>query len=63
MKFNKEWHQNNRMPKNATLEQRIAWHIEHSKNCDCRKMPAKIAQLIEMENKEPLLLLPHPQET
>lgn len=31
MKINKEWHLKNRMPKNPTSEQRIAWHIEHKK--------------------------------
>lgn len=44
--INKEWHLKNRMPKNATLEQRIKWHIEHEKNCKCRKMPEKIRKLI-----------------
>ena len=35
-KLNKEWHLAHRMSKNATIEERIAWHIEHSKNCACR---------------------------
>ncbi|MEP7254948.1 MAG: hypothetical protein ABI666_04180 [Ferruginibacter sp.] len=42
MKLNKEWHQAHRMPKNATQEQRIAWHMEHGKHCACREMPAKL---------------------
>lgn len=46
MKLNKEWHHAHPMPKNPTQDQKIAWHIEHSKNCSCRKMPAKIAQMI-----------------
>ena len=41
-KLNKEWHRANRMPKNATIEERIAWHIEHSKNCACRPIPEKL---------------------
>ena len=43
-KINKEWHEQNRMPKNATIEQRIEWHLEHSKNCSCRKIEGKIAE-------------------
>jgi hypothetical protein len=39
MILNKEWHVTHRMPTNATLEQRIAWHIEHKKNCACRDIP------------------------
>ncbi|HET9058068.1 MAG TPA: hypothetical protein VFN30_14580 [Chitinophagaceae bacterium] len=42
MKLNREWHLTHPMPPNASLEQRIAWHIEHKKNCACRDMPEKI---------------------
>jgi hypothetical protein len=41
-KLNKEWHRANRMPKNATIEERIAWHLEHSKYCGCRPIPGKL---------------------
>lgn len=36
MKLNKEWHSTHKIPKNATIEQRIKWHTEHLKNCQCR---------------------------
>lgn len=49
MKLNKEWHLAHRMPAKATLEQRIAWHIEHKRNCSCRDMPEKLKQ--EMKKK------------
>ncbi|MCW3121632.1 MAG: hypothetical protein JWQ38_1124 [Flavipsychrobacter sp.] len=45
-KTNKEWHAGHRMPKNATLAQRVAWHIEHAKHCGCRPMPDSIKQEI-----------------
>jgi hypothetical protein len=41
-KLNREWHLAHRMPKNATMEERIAWHIEHSKHCACRAIPEKL---------------------
>jgi hypothetical protein len=41
-KLNREWHEANRMPKNPTIEQRLHWHVEHAKNCQCREMPEKI---------------------
>ncbi|MBK8090360.1 MAG: hypothetical protein IPK31_22090 [Chitinophagaceae bacterium] len=44
MKLNKEWHLKNRMPEKATLEQRIAWHLEHAKNCSCREMSEKLKE-------------------
>ncbi|MBS1600875.1 MAG: hypothetical protein JST75_21825 [Bacteroidetes bacterium] len=42
MKLNKEWHLAHPMPKNPTLDQRIAWHVEHQKNCACRKITGKL---------------------
>jgi hypothetical protein len=47
MKINKEWHLKNRMPKNPTFEERMNWHIEHSKHCACREMPDKLRKEIE----------------
>lgn len=46
MKTNKEWHLANRMPPNATLSQRVTWHIEHARHCACREMPEKIKEEI-----------------
>lgn len=45
-KINKDWHEKNRMPKNPTLDQRVSWHLEHSKNCQCRKLDGKILEEI-----------------
>lgn len=45
--MNKEWHKQNRMPKNPTLEQRIAWHKEHQKNCTCREVPKSLKKYFD----------------
>lgn len=45
-KVNRKWHDENRMPKNATTKQRVKWHLAHSKVCGCRPMPAKIQKLV-----------------
>lgn len=42
--LNREWHLENRMPKNPTVEQRIAWHREHEKQCACRPIPEKLRE-------------------
>ena len=47
MKLNKEWHLRHPMPENPTLEQRIAWHIDHARHCGCREMPANIREIIK----------------
>jgi len=46
-KINREWHEQHRMPDHATLDQRIAWHIEHAKNCQCRPIPGNIMEEIK----------------
>lgn len=47
MTINKVWHLKNKMPKNPTLEQRIKWHVEHARNCQCRKLGGKILEEIK----------------
>ncbi len=42
MAINAEWHRKNRMPKNATFEQRAKWHLAHAKNCACRPISGKL---------------------
>ena len=50
MRLNKEWHLTHPMPKNPTLEQRIAWHIDHAKHCACRPIPENLKD--EMERRK-----------
>jgi hypothetical protein len=45
-KLNKIWHETHKMPKNATIEERIEWHQEHMLNCLCRPPPQNIASMI-----------------
>lgn len=47
MGINKDWHLANKMPKNPSLEERIKWHLEHVKSCDCRPLGGKILEEIE----------------
>jgi hypothetical protein len=57
--MNKEWHANNKMPRNATLEQRIAWHLDHAEKCACREIPPGLRAIIaerwpEQRDSDPL---------
>jgi hypothetical protein len=45
--MNKTWHENNKMPPKATLEQRIEWHREHQKHCACREAPPSLQKLLK----------------
>ncbi len=47
MALNEAWHQANPMPKKATLEQRIKWHLEHERECGCRGIPPKLREEIK----------------
>lgn len=47
MKINAEWHKAHRMPKNPTLDQRVEWHLDHSKHCSCRKLEGPILEEIK----------------
>jgi hypothetical protein len=51
--MNKLWHERNKMPAKATLEQRIAWHREHQKHCSCREAPKNIqAEIMKRQSAE-----------
>jgi len=47
MKINKGWHLSHKMPKNPTLDQRVGWHVEHTRNCQCRPLGGKILKEIK----------------
>jgi hypothetical protein len=45
--MNAEWHKHNEMPKNAKVDQKIAWHIQHARHCGCRPIPKALMPEIE----------------
>jgi hypothetical protein len=40
--MNAAWHARHPMPKNASLDQRVRWHLAHAKACGCRKIPKTV---------------------
>lgn len=52
-KLNAAWHLANKMPKNASIEERIEWHLEHLKNCQCRTdVPKKLKEEMRKRGME-----------
>lgn len=57
--MNPEWHKKNAMAKNATIDQRVAWHQEHTRSCGCRPFPKGLlallarAQDLELDQRPP----------
>jgi hypothetical protein len=39
---NAAWHAQQRMSAGATLDRRVAWHMEHATVCGCRPVPETI---------------------
>jgi hypothetical protein len=48
--LNRRWHQEHRMPKGASAEQRIAWHLEHAQVCGCRPIPKGVLELMRKKS-------------
>lgn len=44
--LNRAWHAEHRLGPSASLEKRIAWHLEHAKVCGCREMPESIKKAL-----------------
>jgi hypothetical protein len=51
--INKDWHLAHPMPPKATLDQRVAWHLEHARRCSCRGIPAGILAELKRRGVKP----------
>jgi hypothetical protein len=48
LKMNTGWHKLHPMPHHATTDQRIEWHLQHLRHCQCRTdLPQKIKEEIQ----------------
>ncbi len=52
---NKDWHIKNKMPSNATMNQRIQWHADHARECGCAPIPPSIR--LKMAERKPKLVV------
>jgi hypothetical protein len=59
LKLNREWHLKNRMPANATIDQRIQWHLAHIEYCKCRPISEKVIE----EMKKRKIVASHPADS
>jgi hypothetical protein len=41
--MNARWHATHPMPRNASLDDRVTWHLAHADHCACRGIPATVA--------------------
>ena len=52
-RMNKPWHELNKMPTKASLEQRVRWHLEHAKHCGCRPVPSSVIEEMRKRGMTP----------
>ena len=51
--MNRLWHQQHVLGKNASLEERMAWHSEHQVACACRPIPAQLLAQMSVSGAAP----------
>lgn len=49
--MNSTWDIKHPMPPKATIDQRIKWHITHTKYCACRPIPISLRSKIRAKSK------------
>ncbi|HTN63429.1 MAG TPA: hypothetical protein VL147_18065 [Devosia sp.] len=57
MTINREWHATHKLPKTATVDERLDWHLLHAANCGCRDMPPSIKRELDQRG----LMVPTPR--
>jgi hypothetical protein len=50
--MNATWHAKHPMPKRPTLEERVAWHRAHARQCGCRPIPAPLLALVNKKERQ-----------
>jgi hypothetical protein len=41
--MNEQWHRDHPLGSGSSLDERVAWHVEHAKACGCRPIPDSVA--------------------
>jgi hypothetical protein len=54
-KPNAAWHRRNPMPPDATMDQRVKWHLAHAKACGCREIPRTVLTELKARGVTPPL--------
>ena len=42
MAINIQWHTDNKLSADPSIEEKIEWHKKHEKNCDCTPFPKRL---------------------
>ncbi|MGE0359097.1 MAG: hypothetical protein AB7H93_24190 [Vicinamibacterales bacterium] len=47
MAINATWHRSHKMPTRPTAAQRLTWHEQHARHCDCRPFTVAMRRKLE----------------
>jgi hypothetical protein len=51
--LNAEWHREHVLGSTAPMDDRVAWHLEHARECGCRDIPASVVAELERRGLDP----------
>lgn len=54
MRRNLAWHVQHRMPKRASMIERVRWHVAHAKQCGCRPIPQSVRAHLDGKSSKPV---------
>lgn len=44
MTLNRDWHDAHELGQGAPMDARVAWHLEHARECGCREVPRTVRE-------------------
>ncbi|TLZ61100.1 MAG: hypothetical protein E6K13_07460 [Methanobacteriota archaeon] len=50
---NEEWHRKHPLGRNASLNDRVRWHVDHTENCGCRPIPESVKRALRRRGVHP----------
>ena len=50
--MNAAWHRTHVLGSRAPMDARIAWHLEHARECACRPIPASVLAAIADRDRQ-----------
>jgi hypothetical protein len=61
--MNREWHRNHKMQSGASEKERLAWHLEHARQCGCRPVPkGLLPKVSEEQTPKPVRMQARPEK-
>jgi hypothetical protein len=45
--MNTDWHEEHPLGSNASMDERVRWHLQHQAKCGCRPVPKDVQDVID----------------